>query len=121
MIYKDAHAHLDTERTPAARHGEACVNCGEWWEEHDGWRCPDAVSLYTTFHGLVESERYTTMSMYVSIQNDPPTQRSPATCQESAVQVVVKADLSDWRTWAHNRPGDCPCGIARTMCDYHRG
>ena len=31
-----------------------------------------------------------------------------------------KSDISDWKSWAHNKPGDCPCGISRKMCDYHR-
>lgn len=26
---------------------------------------------------------------------------------------------NDWRAWAHNKPGDCPCGIARAQCKYH--
>jgi hypothetical protein len=29
-------------------------------------------------------------------------------------------DLSDWRTWAHNRPGECKCGVPKNVCDYHR-
>lgn len=34
--------------------------------------------------------------------------------------VLVAKDMSDWRAWAHNKPGDCACGIARAMCSYHR-
>ena len=33
-------------------------------------------------------------------------------------QSVVR-DMSDWRAWAHNVPGECPCGIPRGRCDYH--
>lgn len=25
-----------------------------------------------------------------------------------------------WKAWQHNTPGDCPCGIARAVCDYHK-
>ena len=35
------------------------------------------------------------------------------------VAKPVITDISDWRAWAHNVPGNCPCGIARTRCDYH--
>lgn len=30
-----------------------------------------------------------------------------------------KVDASDWRAWAHNQPGNCPCGISREQCEYH--
>lgn len=33
-------------------------------------------------------------------------------------QKVV--DVSDWRAWAHNRPGECACGIPKERCEYHR-
>jgi hypothetical protein len=37
-----------------------------------------------------------------------------------AKKNIKKYDISDWRAWAHNKDGDCPCGISRKMCDYHR-
>ena len=30
-------------------------------------------------------------------------------------------DVSDWRVWAKQPKGNCPCGISRNDCDYHRG
>lgn len=27
---------------------------------------------------------------------------------------------NDWRAWRHNLPGECPCGMTRERCDYHR-
>jgi hypothetical protein len=35
-------------------------------------------------------------------------------------KVVQVPDLSDWRTWARPRPGECACGIPRHTCDYHK-
>lgn len=29
-------------------------------------------------------------------------------------------NISDWRAWAHNRPGECACGIPREICTYHK-
>lgn len=29
-------------------------------------------------------------------------------------------DISNWRAWAHNMPGECACGIVRSLCIYHR-
>lgn len=28
-----------------------------------------------------------------------------------------------WRSWRHDatHPGECPCGVPRAVCDYHRG
>lgn len=27
---------------------------------------------------------------------------------------------NDWMAWRHSAPGDCVCGIPRSLCDYHR-
>lgn len=32
----------------------------------------------------------------------------------------LKAPLEPWKAWQHNMPGECPCGIARAVCDYHK-
>ncbi len=40
--------------------------------------------------------------------------------QESVRVDKRTTDISDWRAWAHNEPGDCPCGIARSRCEFHR-
>lgn len=29
-------------------------------------------------------------------------------------------DISDWRAWQHRTNGDCPCGISKSQCSYHR-
>jgi hypothetical protein len=29
-------------------------------------------------------------------------------------------DICHWQAWAHNKSGDCPCGIVRIDCSYHR-
>jgi hypothetical protein len=29
------------------------------------------------------------------------------------------SDLDDWRKWANNRPGECACGILKSLCNYH--
>lgn len=39
---------------------------------------------------------------------------------ESKVVQVTTPDVSDWRAWVHNVPGECVCGIPRERCDYHR-
>lgn len=36
-----------------------------------------------------------------------------------AAPVIDKTDMSDWRNWAHNREGECRCGIHRSQCKYH--
>jgi hypothetical protein len=36
----------------------------------------------------------------------------------NAAKPVI-TNISDWRAWAHNVPGNCPCGIARARCEYH--
>lgn len=29
-------------------------------------------------------------------------------------------DLSDWKNWRSQAPGECPCGMLRQVCEYHR-
>jgi len=29
-------------------------------------------------------------------------------------------NLTDWKLWRHNVPGECPCGISRQDCSYHK-
>lgn len=36
------------------------------------------------------------------------------------VTVPAKPEPEAWRQFQHNAPGDCPCGIARVQCTYHR-
>lgn len=33
---------------------------------------------------------------------------------------IVQPDLSDWKLWAKTGPGQCPCGINKTICTYHK-
>jgi hypothetical protein len=57
-------------------------------------------------------------------------------CEESCLRLLTTstdlvADLNrlvqsvnvptpDWRRWRAEIPGECPCGIARIMCTYHK-
>lgn len=29
-------------------------------------------------------------------------------------------DLSDWRTWRSQAPGQCACGMTKSLCTYHK-
>lgn len=33
---------------------------------------------------------------------------------------AVINDMSDWRAWKHNVPGECVCGIRKEDCFYHK-
>lgn len=82
------------------------LSYGAWF---DGRRC--VVKTYDDFSGLciidIEGTRVFVEPDWL-IEIDPPTQRFP------------KPEVDDWRAWTENRPGYCPCGIKREMCDYHR-
>lgn len=43
------------------------------------------------------------------------------TIGNAVAQAVAEAESEgdSWRMWQHNRPGECPCGIARAQCEYH--
>lgn len=51
----------------------------------------------------------------ISYWTEPGAKTSPI--QKSQPKEV---DISDWRAWAHNRPGECACGIPRERCTYHK-
>jgi hypothetical protein len=37
-----------------------------------------------------------------------------------AVLPADQKDIADLRKWANNLPGECPCGVPRATCDYHK-
>lgn len=142
MIYKDSLSKYDTESCPADR-SEPCKNCGENWFIHEGWACrPKGYSSYVgklqKFSSLHWHERYLTASMAASIMGAGAAQtvkRGLSPVQPGDMlgypkvnppkpvgkeQCATRGDMSDWRNWAHSRPGECKCGIPRDRCDYHR-
>lgn len=122
MIYKDAKSREDSLDIPADRGDkEMCLNCGMNWLWHNRWACADWRRLPGddgwSFHAVPPNKRYLTRSMKES-RADIGT----VTCNQPAGSAGGSSDLdlSDWRTWAHKAPGDCPCGIKREACDFHR-
>lgn len=42
---------------------------------------------------------------------------------EQKVTTIPKSkmlDLSDWRTWRSQAPGQCACGMTKSLCTYHK-
>jgi hypothetical protein len=141
MIYSDAKSANDTDREPACRLG-ACLNCGNGWAYHFGWRCVNIPSVEKLFSRLPEKYRFITQEMKDSI-NGPitqpvPTLRSPSASESKIVDIfkqdiadyerrnqkqpVAKEEVPEWKKWrdANVNTGDCPCGLIRSTCEYHR-
>lgn len=130
MIYKDPVGHLDTARMPARR-AEDCLNCGESWGTHDGWRCPTVNIPRVKFTELLPNHRFITHSMKgsfnptnTSISHSPPTLRSPPpppVVSSSSISPKI-VDVSDWRKWRDigKSEDECACGIYRHDCTFHR-
>ena len=116
MNYNDSKSQNDIEEMPAERNGEGCENCGTTYWEHSGWRCPNSSQLGITFSNLPQEHRYLTASMQASIAHTNVKVWEEVSKPEEPKPV----DLSDWHAWAHNKPGDCPCGIAKANCEFHR-
>lgn len=122
MIYGDPD---DTVYVPANRNQD-CLNCGQEWKNHDGWSCSH-TSTFVAFDALDPSDRYLTCSMLDalaeetmrSFRKDLPTEPCMEIAAAKAVAEPATKDLTDWRVWAHDAPGDCPCGIRREVCCYH--
>lgn len=52
---------------------------------------------------------------------DPNTGAGAPVVQQAAARPTTKdVDVSDWRAWSNKTPGQCPCGIAKSQCDYHK-
>ncbi len=53
----------------------------------------------------------------VEIITIPQTTMSRISKIEQQVVVNVK---EEWRKWRNDQPGECPCGINRQQCTYHK-
>jgi predicted nucleic acid-binding Zn-ribbon protein len=117
MIYKDVKGPYDTEVQPAPRRDEACLNCGEFWGEHNNWGCPDEGPL--SFSQTTQETRYETQSMRDSL-GEQQAKTVTLTPDDFTGYPQPKKDLSDWKAWRSQKPDECPCGTTRSQCDYHR-
>ena len=123
MIYLDKGAYYDVEDFPVSRGFEKCLNCNYTIDFHSGWNC-NAFSGEQRFHHIKPNQRYLTQSM----QNSLGTQiNTSSTIDIKKVQMDLdfsnkteKHSEQDWRAWAHNVPGDCPCAIKRIECQFHK-
>lgn len=113
---------------------EICILCGSSWWSHEGWLCPKDPTRNQ--YGNVRFDvtkipreyRFWTQSMYdlakqgkynqLTSHIHHSTTISTADIRPSPTSPV--AEVPEWRKWQHNAPGECPCGIVRSMCDYHR-
>lgn len=125
MIYKDNVAGYDATGYPAGRslriggyhQDELCLNCTKTIYYHSGWSCSSNGSRL--FSKDNQHSQYLTKTMKDSLT--PSINKAttiPAPPESSSINQNV--DLSDWKSWAHKKDGDCPCGISRRVCDYHR-
>lgn len=116
MIYLDLDGYCDSENEPVNRN-EICVNCGKEWYDHSGWSCNGYGPA--DFSSLEITKRYLTQKMINSllVPMDAVKELNKNTSNKS---INSEVDVSDWRSWAHNIPGECACGIKRHMCTYHK-
>jgi hypothetical protein len=112
----------DTNDCPAPRK-EPCQNCGKAYAKHFGWACNDDDFNFK-FSDLMDFEKYVTSDMIdsegqvsVSFQRKPFKESSKTLNQ---VKPPIEDQSDDWRAWANNKPGECPCGIIRHLCTYHK-
>jgi len=121
MIYKDILAATDTDDLPRMRHDDLCINCGNGWLAHSGWGC----YFSATFKDTGTTNRYVTQSMLDSLKAGSDSNREGSA--QPSITSFIKGnpesfDLSDWRAWRNSsmKPNECPCGIVRVQCDYHK-
>ena len=114
--YSDTVGHLDTYTRPADRRGERCLNCDQPHGMHYGWSCNELGSH--DFDELPWEKRYVTASMRKS--RNLGLKGAFAHKYDASGQIKLEhADVTDWRTWARVKPGECACAIPRHQCKYH--
>ena len=131
MIYKDAKASNDGIYYPADRGNEPCINCGNLWGNHHGWGCT-RVHMGKNFVNVPEGYRFLTQPMGDSLINPIIQDRMDKALEALEVlDAKVKRiafpmnkaeskEITEWRISRNDQPGECACGIVRSMCDYHK-
>ena len=99
MIYDDEMSEFDLEVCPANREGK-CVNCNKTWLQHAGWACDTYIGP-KVFSKLESSQRFLVPIMLASKKID--------------VSIPLKSEA-----WINVPPNECPCGIVRADCSYHK-
>lgn len=116
--YSDKVGHLDTYTEPADRKGERCLNCDKEHGSHFGWAC-EGKNADRDFDELSYSIRYITASMRKSRGLPPKGNFAYKYDEGGSLKPEYSGDVSEWRTWAKVKPGECACAIPRHQCKYH--
>lgn len=70
-----------------------------------------APNYHPNFDEFIYGFRYYSNEYFHSIISEaPPVPNKPN---------KLYNDISDWRAWSHNVPGECACGISKSRCVYH--
>lgn len=103
-----------------------CSNCnyplGEHYCEHGGdpcYVCNNSTTSKINSHSCpgVDENKETfrpNKRGQFGFFTDPSLKKTPG------VVAKIEKDISDWRQWAHNVPGECACGIPTHICTYHK-
>lgn len=141
MIFKDAFASKDRDDMPCSRGvNTLCLNCGNPYFEHYGWSCSRSrPTTQSNFSKLSAHEHYITTSMLsslgylddelyfyhkhrASVVLDPGRGLGPASPAVPRPVTPAHAEKPQWLVsrMSSTAPGECPCGVARNICSYHR-
>jgi hypothetical protein len=100
-----------------------CYNCYRSVADHTGWACSpvDGVKEYDK---LTFGRRFYAIDMFNNTWT-PPTEFSKPSCAKeqepkSCRVPEKKIETDHWKAWSHQIPGDCPCGIKKHLCEYHK-
>lgn len=116
--YKDAEAHNDRRYRPAVR-TEHCLHCGKSRVCHTGWSC--SLAYPDNFDQCPESMRFLTQEMWDSLVLGPAV--GPVKLVSYDITFTPRSVTTPddgLKTYANLQPHECPCGIARSGCEYHK-
>lgn len=136
MIFADSEAHHDTPSKPAHRPGN-CMQCFRIWKDHHGWACPDSAITMRgrTFENLHAAYRFCTPEMRATVSNavwsaneKPLGSRglskpvAPTAAKPVPQPPQKSLEVPQWKLSLSlsMKDGECPCGIARSVCSFHR-
>jgi hypothetical protein len=116
----EAEKLVDADNMPLER-AELCVNCGQRWGAHTGWRCPNrSDKLSELCSKLPHTHRYLTQDM---MPQHPVRRRATIQIKDITPAAPASTELpSDWKVWrdVNRNHLHCPCGIFSEDCQYHR-
>lgn len=106
--------YLDDDYCPDSRLEEKCLNCSKVWRDHYGWNCNSKVPTRKSMIAI--DQQYLTQDMVDAGKTIAPARKRFTKDQINEMFEKGLDKLNNPKTSSK----ECPCGINRSNCDYHK-